>query len=369
MTDIRPGKSSFLHTNMIPNTDAGITATTQATGATSRPQKEGAGSASAILGGTYTGTNDLDYYIEVESTGEIGAATFRWSDDGGVTFVATGVATSTAAVALNNGVTVRWTQGSGNDVVDGDFWRFKAYLPYHRRNVLDRDRDTEWRSTSVSSQFLVFDLGSAQEPSALAVLDHNLTSGASIILQGSTTSNFAVIADTRTIPWQSGRLLHFLGGPLQTLQHWRLSISDPSNTDGYLRISELFLGGYTRLDRTFDLGDFRGRVREGQRDRTRSGRYYGAVNTVLAVFDLSYIRLSQTDRDQLIITVFDALNDLENRQVLPVFFSPMSTDLSQIYLCEWQDGQAIGASESDAPERYSVPVKLVETPRTLALTS
>jgi len=368
MADIKSGKASFMHTNMIVNTDAGITATTQASGVTSRPQKEGAGSANAILGGTYSGTANLDYYIEIQTTGEIGVATFRWSQDGGATFVASGVATSTSPVSLSNGVTVKWTQGSGNDVVVGDTWRFKGYLPYHRRNVLDRDRDTEWRSTGLTSQALTFDLGSAKQPMALVVLDHNLTSGATITLQGASSGGFGSPV-TYAVPWQSGKLLYYLGLPLQTFQFWRLVLSDAGNPDGYLRISEVFLGGYTRLDRTFDLGDFRGKVRSGQRDRTLSGKFYGAVNTVLRVFDLSWVRLSQTDRDQILLTVFDALNDLANRQVLPVFFNPMDTDLSQIYLCEWQDQQAIGASETDAPERYSVPVRLVETPRTLALTS
>jgi hypothetical protein len=368
MADIKPGKASFLHTNMILDTDAGITATTQASGVASRPQKEGAGAASAILGGTYSGTNNLDYYIEIQTTGEIGVATFRWSQDGGATFVASGVATSASPVSLNNGVTVQWTSGAGNDVVAADTWRFKGYLPYHRRNVLDRDRDTEWRSTGLTSQMLTFDLGSAQQPMALAVLDHNLTSAASITLQGSAGAGFGS-PTTYVIPWQSGKLLYFLSAPFPLFQYWRLVMSDAANPDGYLRISEVFLGGYTRLDRTFDLGDFRGKVRAGQRDRTLSGKFYGAVNAVLRVFDLSWIRLSQTERDLILLTVFDALNDIENRQVLPVFFSPMDTDLSQIYLCEWQDQQAIGASETDAPERYSVPVRLVETPRTLALTS
>lgn len=368
MTLIRSGKASFLHTNMIPDTDGGIVASTQAPGVASRPQKEGSGSASAILGGSYSGTNDLDYYIEIESTGEIGATTFRWSQDGGTTFVATGVSTSTSPVALNNGLTVRWTQGAGNDVVDGDVWRFKAYLPYHRRKVLDRDRDTEWRSTSVVGQSLTFDFGSALTPAVLAVLDHNFTSSASIVLQGANNSGFAPIATSRAVPWQSGALLYFLGPPLSTLQYWRLQVTNPGNPDGYLRISDLFLGGYTRLNRTFDLGDFRGKIRTGQRDRTNSGKFYGAVNAVVRVFDLSWIRLDQDERDALILTVFDALNDLENRQVRPVFFSPMDTDLSQIYLCEWHE-QAVAGAETDAPERYTVPVRLVEIPRTLALTS
>ena len=367
MSEIRPGKASFLAENMIPDTDDGITASSQASGATSRPQKEGAGAANALLGGTYSGTNNLDYYIEIESTGEIGAATFRWSDDGGASFDATGVATSTAAVALNNGVTVRWTQGAGNDVVDGDTWRFKGYLPYHRRNLLDRERDTEWRSSSVASQTLTFNLGSALEPSVLVLLDHNLTASASIVLQCANNSGFAPITTQWVVPWQSGSLLYFLGAPLQTRQYWRLLLSNPGNGDGYLRASEIFLGAYTRLDRTFDLGDFRGKVRAGQRAQTLSGKFYGAANSVNRVFDLTWVRLSQTDRDQL-IAVFDALNDLDNRRVRPVFFSPMSTDLTQIALCEWE-GQVVAGSETDAPEKYSVPVRLIEIPRTLALSS
>jgi hypothetical protein len=368
MADIKSGKASFLHTNMIVDTDAGITATTQPTGVTSRPQKEGSGSAVATLGGTYSGSDNLDYVIEIQTTGEIGAATFRWSDDGGATWDASGVATSASPVALNNGVTVQWTAAAGSDVVALDQWRFKGYLPYHRRNVLDRDRDTEWRSTGLSSQALTFDLGSAQTPTALAVLDHNLTSGASIVLQGSSGAGFGAIGASHVVPWQVNRLLIFIPPAAQVaLRYWRIVISDAGNPDAYLRISEVFLGGYTRTDRTFDLGDFRGKIRAGQRDRTLSGKFYGAVNTVLRVFDLSFIRLSQTERDAILLTVFDALNDIENRQVLPVFFSPMDTDLSQIYLCEWQDQQAIGESESDVPERYTVPVRLVETPRTLAL--
>ena len=368
MTDVKSGKASFMHTNMIPNTDAGITASSQASGATSRPQKEGAGSANAILGGTYSGQNNLDYYIEIQTTGEIGVATFKWSDDGGVTFDATGVTTSTAAINLNNGVTVRWTQGSGNDVVLVDTWRFKAYLPYHRRNVLDRDRDTEWRSTAVASEFLQFDLGSSQQPTVLVILDHNLTGSASIILQASSSSGFGAITGSWTIPWQSGRMLHFLGVPLVTAQHWRILLSNPGNPDGYLRISEVFLGGYTRPSLTFELGDFRGRIRAGQRDRSLSGKYYGMVNAELGVFDLTFVRLTQTQRDE-ILAIFDALIDLPNRQVLPVFISPMDTDLSQVYLCEWEGGQAVASSETDAPERYSIPVRLCEAPRTLALTS
>src|SRR6266446_5006171 len=193
MSDIKPGKASFMATNMIPNTVAGITASSQAAGTVSKPQKEGAGSATAILNNTFTGVNVVDFYAEIQTTGEIGVATFKWSNDGGVTFIASGVVTSTSPITLQNGVTIQWTQGACNDVVIGDNWRFKGYLPYGRNKALDRDRDTEWRSTGVASESLTFDLGSAQVPTVLVILDHNLTAGGSFRLQGSNASNFSAL--------------------------------------------------------------------------------------------------------------------------------------------------------------------------------
>lgn len=351
--------------NMIVDSALGILATSQAAGALSKPQKAGSGSATVTLNGVYTGTENLDYYIEIETTGEIGTATFKWSDDGGTTFDATGVGTSTSFVTLNNGVQIKWTQGSGNDVVATDNWRFKGYLPYHRNKVLDRERDTEYRTVAggVTSQALTFDLGSAKTPSALVLLDHNLTGGASIRLQGSTVSNFASLVSDYVVPWQVSRIMYFLGLPLSAARYWRIQFSDPGNLWEYLSMSEVFLGTYVRLSRAFELGDIRGQQRVGQRERLLSGKFYGAMNTVLRVFDLSWVRLNQTDLDQL-VAVFDALNDLTNRQALPVFFSPMDTDLTQIYLCEWSDQQVVATSETDAPERYTVPVRLIEQPRT-----
>ena len=364
MANVKSGKASFMAVNMIVDDDASIAATSQADGTTTKPQKEGSGAAGAFLNSVFTGTNDLNYVIQIETTGSIGVATFKWSNDNGATFPHTGVATSTSPVSLENGITVFWTQGAGDDVVADDIWRFNGYSPYHRRKMLDRERDTEWRSSGTSAQTLTFDFGSAKQPQALVVMDHNFSASASIVLQGS-SNNFGSIAISYAVPWQSGSLLYFLGEPLQTLRYWRLTISDPAPVTTYFRISEIFLGGYTRLNRTFDLGDLRGKTRAGQRDRLLSGKFFGAVNTVLNVFDLSWVRLDQVDRDSL-VSVFDSLNDLTNREVLPVFFSPMDTDLSRVYLCEWSDQQIVASSETDAPERYTVPVRLIEQPRTLA---
>jgi hypothetical protein len=48
-----------------------------------QPQKVGNGSATLVVLGDYRGEEEAEYLLQVESTGEVGEATFRWSMTGG----------------------------------------------------------------------------------------------------------------------------------------------------------------------------------------------------------------------------------------------------------------------------------------------
>lgn len=357
------GQSRFMPVNLITSSTA-LTASSQAAGLASRPQKSGAGSSVMTVGGTYSNNENLDYVVKIESTGDIGTATFKWSSNGGQSWAATGVGTSTSPVTLSNGLTVSWATGSGDDVVLDDEWTFKGFHPYHRMYLLDRDRDTEWRSSDASGTItLSANMGSAQTVNALVLMDHNFTSGATIQLQASAASDFSSLALNLTVPWQATNLLYYVPSPA-AYQYWRLAVTDGSNPTGYLRASELCFSTYIQLTLTYALGDTQGKARMGRREQTLSGKFYGQLNTVVRNYDLSWIRMSATDRDTM-IGIFDSLNNLTTRQVLPVFFNPDSNDLSKISLCEWQEGTVQAANEVDAPERYTVPVRLEEVPRTI----
>lgn len=73
-------------------------------------------------GGTFTGESDIDYVVEIDFAGT--PDTLKWSDDGGVTWDATGVAITAGAITLNNGVTVSFGVTTGHVV--GDSWAFTA---------------------------------------------------------------------------------------------------------------------------------------------------------------------------------------------------------------------------------------------------
>lgn len=94
----------------------------------SEPVKTGSGSAALMLLGTYRGQYSQDYFLEVESGGEVESATFRWSINGGQSWQQTGRKTAGAdnPVTLEQGLSVYWESGSGADLVAGDSWSFTA---------------------------------------------------------------------------------------------------------------------------------------------------------------------------------------------------------------------------------------------------
>lgn len=76
----------------------------------------------------YTGTDDVNYLVQAESTGDVGTATFKWSRDGGQTWEKTGVVSAGQGnqIALENGLEIYFEGAEGNDLVAGDQWLLTA---------------------------------------------------------------------------------------------------------------------------------------------------------------------------------------------------------------------------------------------------
>jgi len=72
--------------------------------------------------GDFSGTSFLNYRVEIDSIGA--TDTFRWSDDGGATWDASGVAITGAAQTLNNGIIVTFGAVTGHTL--NDYWNFYA---------------------------------------------------------------------------------------------------------------------------------------------------------------------------------------------------------------------------------------------------
>jgi hypothetical protein len=101
--------------------------------------KSGGGSATLVLQGDYAHREKRRFVVEVETTGEVGAAQFRWSRDGGLTWQASGLLSGDREhpVTLEDGISVYWEGGPGTDLVAGDYWSFWGGEPaIHPRRLL-----------------------------------------------------------------------------------------------------------------------------------------------------------------------------------------------------------------------------------------
>jgi hypothetical protein len=103
----------------------------------SEPVKTGGGSATLRILGTFRGEYPQEYLVEVVSSGEVGAATFRWSLNGGQSWQDTDLLTAGAddPVELDEGLAIHWEAGPGTDLASADHWTFTATPPIYQYQV------------------------------------------------------------------------------------------------------------------------------------------------------------------------------------------------------------------------------------------
>ncbi|MBU3924439.1 hypothetical protein KJ854_00710 [Patescibacteria group bacterium] len=82
----------------------------------------GSGLNDMTFGGTFIGVASTHYRIQIDAAGA--TDTFKWSDDGGTTWVATAVAITGLAQTLNNGITITFGATTGHTLdARWDFYR------------------------------------------------------------------------------------------------------------------------------------------------------------------------------------------------------------------------------------------------------
>lgn len=77
----------------------------------------------------FTFATDLNYKVEIDGTGT--PNTFKWSDDGGSTWDATGVSITGSDQTLNNGVTIRFGATTGHTSTNNWTWTARGITAKH----------------------------------------------------------------------------------------------------------------------------------------------------------------------------------------------------------------------------------------------
>lgn len=115
-------------------------------------------------------------------------------------------------------------------------------------NLTNQLRSKRFRTTSKSTQNIVFDLGSAQVVNSFIMLlpkegDINLTESATIKIQANATNSWGAPSVDVTLTYDSDfRQLSYYWTSDQTYRYWRLTVNDGSAVANYVEIGKIILG-------------------------------------------------------------------------------------------------------------------------------
>lgn len=151
------------------------------------------------------------------------------------------------------------TNAWGNTLGTGNNWRIEsggspvsAAGDFEPKNLNTDIVEQVWRSDGTLSGINIdcdTEIAQGVTIDTLAILNHNLTSSATIVLQGADVDDFSTIGtEILTISITDPNIYYIAETfPPSSSQHryWRFVVNDPTNTNGYLEIGTIIFGSAT----------------------------------------------------------------------------------------------------------------------------
>jgi len=315
----------FLYDNYITS-ETMMTVSSLKDGLVTSALKNGTGSAVIVIQGNFTGQTDLEFVVEIDTlgTGEVGSSTYKWTNGSGG-WNASGVVTSASPTTLSDGVKISFISGSGADFVLGDKWYFKGINLYNAGKMIDLNRDSRYRSAGLGSpNRITIDLNSAMEVSTVIIHDHNFSPTVTITIEGDSANTFdsgvgGAAEISETITRSSIKIVHYMA-TLLAFRYWRIKVTDASNPDGYIEISELFVGRYMQLSKSYNIGPSSAREFLYTVQENVSGVRRYRYHNVRYSFSYEFAYMLRADLDKL-LSMFESLNSKEYGTMKPFWFN------------------------------------------------
>ena len=104
-----------------------------------------------------------------------------------------------------------------------------------------------WRTIGIVDESILIDagFGNTLNPTAAAIAGHNLSSGATVKIQGNDADLWVGPTVNETIIWRAGVMTYFFTG--SGLRFWRFHFADAANPDGYIQAGRLMLGDHLQM--------------------------------------------------------------------------------------------------------------------------
>jgi len=119
---------------------------------------------------------------------------------------------------------------------------------YPVENTQDTRLVKTWRTSTASATTIYINAGTGLTITAdsAAILAHNFTASAGIIVQAATASTFAAVALSANVTYRAGPMVVFFTSG--AYQYWRFSFDETTLAAGYYEVGRLMLGAYLQVD-------------------------------------------------------------------------------------------------------------------------
>jgi hypothetical protein len=185
---------------------------------------------------------------------------------------------------------------------------------YPDDNVANLPISKPWRTVGNASQWIEFDLGATLGFDLIALVNHNLTAGATITIKaGASAAPSTVIGTMTARQFDAFKLF----SSLQSYAFVRIEISDPSNVNNFISVGAVLLGASTVLGFGFNFG---WQPSDVQNNLTLTTEY-----NVLHSFELNYQKELSLDFEELTTSQLEQLRQIylaAKQDIFPFFWIP-----------------------------------------------
>jgi len=161
------------------------------------------------------------------------------------------------------------------------------------------------RFTQKTGLQINIDFGSSQKCNCIAILGHNLSSGATITIQNDDNSGMSSPDLNQALTWNEDQIVYLITSN-DTNRYWRISIEDSGNSS-YPMIGELILGEYIEFSQNFDwniVENVQMNLITHKTDFQQTWSYF--MNKTRSLGNMNFTKIDSTTLDELLTMFEDA---------------------------------------------------------------
>ncbi len=222
---------------------------------------------------------------------------------------------------------------------------------YALTNILDSRLTRTFRTVAgITTVNIVFDAGSAINVTSICIANHNITSGATIKLQGNATDSWGSPSVDETVTWNAGIIKKDISQ--ETYRYWRISIVDGSNPDTYIEIGRAWIGD---LFNTAFISPVFGHTRNSMSEKSSPfGQTYLDKRGFRSMVSVRFPWMTQAEKANL-ITQFEIV-DIGT----PFFVTFDETDMDVDTLYVTMDQEGLNFNIKRNPAYYESALSMIE---------